>query len=103
MINSDQQIINYYFEWDGAAIDGEIMVPSEMLKLTSNTRVKVLRKVAEYFSPMNKLVTFENQAIQCGAPRQYSKSNPIPVSVQIDGDSPLTVFIHDAGEKILVI
>ena len=100
MINPGQQIIGYYFDRGGAAIEGEIIVPLEMLKLTSNTRVKVLAEVAKYFSAINKVVTFDGRLIQCGAARNYSKSNPIPVSVQIDGDSPLVVFIHEAGEAI---
>lgn len=103
MLNQDHQAISYWYEWSGTTIDGEILVPTGMLRLTSNTRAKVLGEIAKFFSTLNKVITLDDVVIPYGAARHYSKANPIPVTVQIQGDTQLTIFIYDAGEAIQLI
>lgn len=103
MSNHDHKTIGYWYEWSGTSVDGEIVVPSGMLMLTSNTRAKVLGEIAQHFATLDKVISFDGRLISHGPARHYSRANPIPLTVQIDGDSQLNLFIYEAGATIQLI
>ncbi|MNE47186.1 hypothetical protein D3C80_1415720 [compost metagenome] len=103
MSDQDQQIIGYWFQWGSTSLDGEITMPSAMLKLTSNTRAKVLSEIARHFSTLDKVITFNDSAIHYGPARHYSRANPTPLTVHIEGDTPLNLFVYEAGATIQLV
>ncbi|PRN04386.1 hypothetical protein A0O30_14490 [Pseudomonas sp. LLC-1] len=100
MSDQDQQIIGYWYQWGSTTTDGEITMPSAMVKLTSNTRAKVLSEIARHFSTLNKVITFNDGVIPAGPARHYNRANATPLTVRIDGDTPLNLFIYEAGDTI---